>query len=77
MGEYYFVKAPAEEITVLEHWDKGVQIWTPCKVRRFHLCRVCFGNILKGQMAHRPITNKDNRYHRICESCMKKLREEE
>lgn len=44
--------------------DFGQQIWTMCICRKAKTC-VITGEGLKGKIAFRPVTHKNNRMHRI------------
>lgn len=61
--------------TVIERPTPGVayvlwlglrQVWTATTMRKRHTCAVCAQPIAAGMRAFRPITNADNRLHRVC-----------
>lgn len=52
--------------------DAGKQLWTLVKIRKARECSVCRGKIDKGSEAFRPLTNGNNRYHRIHPECIPK-----
>lgn len=53
------------DMLIIAHRIHGQQIWSKCKVRKSHICRVTQKRIEKGEQAFRPVTNKSNRMHRI------------
>lgn len=50
--------------------DFGAQVWSRAKLRKAKQCRVCGRRMLVGDRAYRPITNGQNRWHRMCLSCV-------
>lgn len=51
----------------------GVQLWVECKLRRAARCEVNSHEIPAGKHAWRPVTNANNRMHRISEEGMRDL----
>jgi len=64
-----------ETLTILGSSWFGLQAWKRIIVRKYHTCRVCGKMIRTSEEAYRPITNRGNRWHRICPDCIEKLRE--
>jgi len=69
VGDYEFVRAAESEgkvrFLVLRHYDHGTQIWVRAKMRKEWKCRVTEQPIRKGDIAWRPVTDANNRMHRI------------
>lgn len=64
---------PSEGLAVL--WTlAGQQLWTLVKTRKPRKCSVCRGEIAIGTGAFRPLTNGNNRYHRIHPGCIPRSR---
>lgn len=74
MARRYYLVDELGRLIVLESRGFPPKIWTECTVRKEHNCIVCDGKIVIGQRAHRPITNGNNRMHRICPDCILKIR---
>ena len=45
-------------------------VWALCKTRKSHKCYLCRGDMMKGTMVYRPITNGYDRPKRMCIHCM-------
>jgi hypothetical protein len=69
-GDYTHIDRLCKGAISLQHWSHGRQVWTLAFMRKKHVCRVCKQEIVSGAKAYRPITNSDNRYHRICPECI-------
>lgn len=69
--KYYLSYSPiqlGEGLYGLEHIRWGRQLWSLCKVRKYHKCVITGEEIKKGEQAYRPITNAGNRYERIAKA---------
>lgn len=72
MTSYQFVKRMSEELVVLKSylyqdiWDRGT-------ARKVSICQVTGEEIKKGDSSWRPITNGNNRMHRISDAGIKQL----
>jgi hypothetical protein len=69
---YRVVRKLSDGLLVLLSDLFGQQMWGKGKVtkriRETRNCVLCEGNL--GEQAYRPITNKGNRYERICVKCL-------
>lgn len=74
--DYDAIRKRADGIYLLTHYRHGLQIWTSCKVRKFHICHVTHASIKKGDIAFRPVTNLGNRMNRISVNGMEFLMKE-
>ena len=69
MAEYILHTIKFVETNLLYSMENrrfGRQWWAKCQVRKDHKCVLTRAPIKKGEQAYRPITNKGNRYERIC-----------
>lgn len=64
------VDPPEVAIAVLDHPEYGRDIWPRCKVRKTWECQVSQSKINSGDTAYRPMTNGNNRMHRISKTGM-------
>ncbi len=62
---YTLVKVIGEGLVGLDHPEYGRQIWSRCKVRKIWDCKASEKRIRPGEGAWRPVTNGQNRMHRI------------
>lgn len=70
---YYHVKDLNAKLIGLWSPEYDCQLWHLCRVRKPHRCRRCTETIIKGSWAWRPITNKANRWHRLCWACADRI----
>ncbi len=66
MTDYGLVKRLSKGVVVLQSRNYGQQVFTRARLRVKRTCPICRCVIAPGAMAYRPITNGDNRCHRIC-----------
>lgn len=50
--------------------DHGRQLWTRIALRKPAACWSCGTALEPRDSAYRPITNADNRMHRLCRACV-------
>jgi len=74
MLQRYLLVQETTGFVVLKSVSFPARIWVECTVRKDHRCAVCDEDIEKGQQAHRPVTNGNNRMHRICPTCITAIR---
>lgn len=74
MNGYTFVKRVAKGVVILR-WagNDETSMWTLVKLREPHTCRITGKALDVGDMAWKPVTNKNNRMHRIGGDGMRKL----
>ncbi len=63
--KYQLVKVMSEGLVGLTHPKYGRQMWHRCKVRKYWDCEVSDRRIHPSDNAWRPVTNGQNRMHRI------------
>jgi hypothetical protein len=73
MTLYILVRTLSDGLVGLSSYDYGRQLWSRCKTRKQHKCRVCGGLFPVGSTMYRPLTNKGNRMERICENCIRHM----
>lgn len=63
---YKIVAVPEEGLLVTCHPEYGEQLWSLCQIRKRQKdpCAICGEPV--GREAFRPLTNRGNRYHRLC-----------
>jgi hypothetical protein len=55
-------------------YNYGKQLWSVVKTRKIAECVNCDGEISKSTNAYSPITNGYNRMHRICTTCVERMK---
>lgn len=65
LGKYTFVKILNKGLVGLSHPIFGNQLWHEVKLRKPKNCIITGANLKAGDMAFSPITNGNNRMHRI------------
>lgn len=76
-GDYLFTTSLCPGVVQLEHHKRGFQLWHITTMRKAHRCAECGDWIRKGERAFLPVTNSDNRRHRLHVRCVRKLWENE
>lgn len=64
---YEVVKILSDGVVAINHERYGRQLWSKSKLTKRHkndACAIC--GLSVGDTAFRPVTNKGNRYERIC-----------
>jgi hypothetical protein len=54
--------------------NRKTALWTICTLKKLHHCDRCKVALPPGERAWRPITNSNDRMHRLCVSCVDHLR---
>ncbi len=78
--DYVVVKILSDDLLALGYHGPGSiamkktdAVWHVAKANKDHMCAAGWGNIHKGSGCWRPITNGNNRYHRISAAGMAHL----
>lgn len=74
---YEFIKTASSNGEIAYHvlrlWGCAPQIWVRAQTRKDWECKITGQPIAKGAWGWRPITNANNRMHRISEAGMERL----
>jgi len=72
MTEYDVVERLSEGLVGVQSEEHGRQLWGLTRIRKDTTCARCRLAIQKGAQAFRPMGNAANRYHRLCQDCVKR-----
>lgn len=72
MHPYCVVSVLNDSLVTIENYAYGCQMWTRVKLRTRKTCIQCHQDIEYGW---RPLTNKNNRMHRLCDLCATRSRD--
>ena len=78
LGEFRLLGVLNDDLVRLRTSDVsgnyGAQLWSSIKLSKSKDCVRCETKLTAGARAFKPITNGYNRMHRICASCVERLK---